>query len=436
MDLSPDVMDRIYLYKNRGKSVVTRMEAVLDTDIREDILREAVSESLETYPLFGIKPALTEEGKAVFREAYGKLPVFEKSTGRHRMGTEDTGGHLFCIYYGKNSIELTASHIVGDARQDIDFLDQVICNYYRLIGTEEDGEGKAKHAGTEECTGLLEAAAAYRERMAGGTSGQYAADREEAAAGSTFAEACDRPYDGTGLYVKRSVSFAYSRLLEHAGRYDISPMLILVDTIALAMERVYDTKGKDLKICVSIDMRKVYGIDSMHNFSTGVDLIYPAQGKEMEIEKRYTVLKETYGKLKDTAGLTDGIIGNGELIKLLETYLDLGDYKTVEAVMNKGLQEKLPSFYIASLGRMKLSKTSERHIRSVEFNGIPTTGETCYYAYVFGDTCKLNMASSHDNERVAGEIAEILREKGIDTRDETVSLEDTDFLDVQGFERV
>ena len=439
MNKTPDIMDRVYLYKNRGKSVVTLVGVTIDEVVKHDILREAVKESLKVFYLFSLQPFFTADNKVEFKENPNEVPVYRLDEGKHLLGSADTNGYMFCVYYEEDRIKLSASHVVGDARADIDFLERIVFEYYRLKGAfsaDNTGSEDVPSIRPEEeaFTGLYEAALSHIENIETKSDETKAADCEILF--PTYIEKTDRPYDSGRLYMKRSISFSYDSLLKIAKRYDVSPSLIISDAISRAMERVYDTEGKNFKICVSVDMRNKYGVDSMHNFATGIYLIYPSDGGKPEPEKRYEILKEEFKRALDFNKLSKGIKEDAELMKMLEAYLNLNDYKSVEAVVNKGLMDKLPSFYIASMGRFNFKESIRDHIKTVDFNGVPTTGETCYYSFVYEGRYTLNIAGCHENKETSEALVNILNEMGLDACEDASGLEDTDFLDVNGFIRL
>ena len=437
MPVMPSLLDRVYLYKNRGKSVVTIVRAQLTERVRPQELKEAAEISLRDYASFNIKPLMSDNGRVSFAENNAEPPVFEKSSGRHLLGTEEVRGYLFCIYYEDELIELSASHILGDARIDKEFLSLVLLNYFRLLGIEvpEEEIRLLCDRREEELTGLYEAAASYKDRMEGAEEAQDKNEKDPADGAKllTYMEESDREYDKSRYYVKRSIGFPYSELLELSKRYDASPFVLMADLLARAMGQAYDTKGLDLKISASIDMRGIYETASVHNFSAEMELFYPNARQGMEAEERYALLKKELAEAKRTDRLTQGILGNGELTGMLESYFNLKDYGTIEKLIDKGLMEGLPSLYLASIGRLKLPACISTYVRDMDINGIPVSPETCFYTTAFGDSYRLIMAGSHTRDALQKAILDILKEMGISAQAEEMSIEDTDYLDIGGF---
>ena len=108
---------------SRGeKAAVMEYRYETDIGIDPDTLRKAVGKALDRFPFFKLRPYLDKNGMLAAKENSGDVPVFFNDDSYRSLGTNETGGYLFCVNADDYSVRICASHALADGRGIFFFL--------------------------------------------------------------------------------------------------------------------------------------------------------------------------------------------------------------------------------------------------------------------------------------------------------------------------
>lgn len=115
------------------------LSAEMNFTVEQKILSKAVSEAMERYPYFSVRPVRCENS-IILEQNENPVPVFPDDR-KVTLGTEESLGHL--LYFGsmENKIFLNASHYIADGTGILPLLKTVL---YLYVSSVSGGEGIEK----------------------------------------------------------------------------------------------------------------------------------------------------------------------------------------------------------------------------------------------------------------------------------------------------
>ncbi|MCQ2080922.1 MAG: hypothetical protein MJZ11_04640 [Lachnospiraceae bacterium] len=424
--------DKFYLYNNQGKSMTAELVYSLDQNIDGEALKKAVGQALDIFITWKVKPLLDENGRVVFEENNGTVPVFEEDDEKISLGSASTNGYLFRVLYKNSVIKLSAFHVLGDGNVMSLFMMHVLYYYLTNLGISIDSE-KMIYDNTP-ATALEDVVTKAKEYISSVSSDDAPKDEE---AKKYYIEDFDMPYFMTDKSYTIDIEFVYSQLASYLKENNATLTVMLIDLIAKSMIDVYKIEDDlDLKICIAADLRKSFNSESFHNFAADVQIEYDNEIKGASLQDRFSILKNRIKNGMDLEKLSNHVVENVETIKVIEQYLRLDQYEAIKAIMVKGQKANLVSFYVSSMGVLKFPKDMMEHIDVISMCGNPVKPETNYYIYTYNDKCVIRIRQNHDQKDIALNVCGYLNELGVDAKCIDIGLESYDYVDPDQFSRM
>lgn len=404
--------DESYIYMNQGKSVIDRAEITLDSPVDGERLREAVEQTIVSFPRFKSRACIDSEGHMQLEDNDAPLPVFPDDGKVKYLGSADTNGYLFLAVYAEDRINFTFFHALGDGAVCVAFVNQMLVAYLRLIGREIDDEGRITDGTPEGYADELDVSAGEYMREHG-----IELSEEDALHEPNYIEENEQPYFKTPKYMARRLTFPYSELLAMAKRVDASPATIMMDILAQAFMDCKNTAGLPLKAVYAINLRGIFKSGSQHNFATDAEIMYPESIAASDAAERYSYIAGQMKLAMREERLLKNIFDNVATVQMMKQYLNLKQYERIEAITENGQKERLASFYLSSMGRAPIAKDVLASLKDLWMYGCPVRPLTDFYGGVYGDTYHLIIADNYTDQSILDRIGEKLGENGI-----TVSL--------------
>ncbi|MCQ2602299.1 MAG: hypothetical protein MJ193_00075 [Clostridia bacterium] len=259
------------------------ISAIVDFDVDKDVLKNAVELALDRFPVF--KTSL-KKGAFWYKLIENNAPVkvFELNHELKPILPDETNGYLFKIMYAKNEIGLQIFHGLGDGNSALAFLTAVIERYHTVSGKN------VAYALGDKCTDE-ELADHYKENSI------KIKLRDANLKG--FLGKAPLLLSGTpaGIKTMQSYSFEYAKVSAEAKKCGATFTSFMVGLIAYSIRQT-EKSDNPVVIMVPVNLRKMFGAESIRNFVTFVRLQFHKDINTLEehIEASTTQLKENATK--------------------------------------------------------------------------------------------------------------------------------------------
>ena len=280
----PYLADRYFYYwvAPGGRAPIVEWEAVLARDVDAPALARAVETALGIHANFRAH-ALVVDGRPMHEAlAVGGsgVPVFADGAPR-RMGTADTYGYLFYVAWSRRRVALRYFHSVADGCGGLAFLSCVLGCYLRELGCvdfELPAPDSSDTAPTFE---------RILERM-GKTLPHGKFDPRQC---DVFSLPVMR-YPGGTVQRLIEIDVPLAALLDLARRSGSSVVPTLQALIARALRGSFDVGEQVVVSYTSVDVRRVFGVETGGNAATHVLVPYGAQLDDLGLPTCAKALRE------------------------------------------------------------------------------------------------------------------------------------------------
>ena len=381
---------------------VFRFYCVLKEEVKEEVLQEALDQTIRKYPVFlsvmrkglfwhyleksELRPVVREE----YKEPCSSLYVRDKKT------------LLFEVTYYKRRINFEVFHALTDGTGATEFLRELVKNYLYLVHKEE---------GLEEIE-LSDQYLTVKDQEDDSFSRYYDPDfprkkKKKIKAGQI--KKGGRGYEELQIYES---TMSVKELLGISREKGVSMSVLLTTAFICAiheeMSRIQEKKP--VILMVPVNLRKIFPSDSMLNFFGYIEPGYQfGKGKDsfddvLESVKRY--FQENLSK-EQIAGRMNELIAMEKHKILKWAPLELKN-RCIRAGAKMAEQE-----VTAVLSNMSVVKMPEKYADYIERFGVYTsTNRTELCVCSFGDTLSLSFTSRYDSTNIQRNFYRILKELG------------------------
>lgn len=381
---------------------VFRFYCVLKEEVKEEVLQEALDQTIRKYPVFlsvmrkglfwhyleksELRPVVREE----YKEPCSSLYVRDKKT------------LLFEVTYYKRRINFEVFHALTDGTGATEFLRELVKNYLYLVHKEE---------GLEEIE-LSDQYLTVKDQEDDSFSRYYDPDfprkkKKKIKAGQI--KKGGRGYEELQIYES---TMSVKELLGISREKGVSMSVLLTTAFICAiheeMSRIQEKKP--VILMVPVNLRKIFPSDSMLNFFGYIEPGYQfGKGKDsfddvLESVKRY--FQENLSK-EQIAGRMNELIAMEKHKILKWAPLELKN-RCIRAGAKMAEQE-----VTAVLSNMSVVKMPEKYAGYIERFGVYTsTNRTELCVCSFGDTLSLSFTSRYDSTNIQRNFYRILKELG------------------------
>lgn len=239
--------------------------AVLKEDINRDVLRRAVNDAINRFPLYKTR-VIRGYGAYMLKSNDAEIEVFDLDGKVLKpIDTRRTHGYQFRLACRRNRLTLEMFHALTDANGAIAFLTAIIRRYRELLGVEFD----------ENCAIEAWNAAPREEELEDGFKKYYKRISLRELNLKGMAGGVPHRIKGTllkdGYILKEGVADA-DKLIENARALGVSLTAYIAGAVAYGILKTSDVK-RPIAIMVPVNLRKLFPSETLSNFVTFVRLI-------------------------------------------------------------------------------------------------------------------------------------------------------------------
>ena len=399
------------------------LEAILDQDVDDDALGEAVLQAEQRYTSFASGLATTGHGFRYIPLASSPCAYEEVPGKRWRLGTEETNGRLYRVTYAGPWITVSLHHGLADGRGVFEYLKTLLYYYLVALGESVDPEGKVLLVGDMPASEDEYPSKKYAEPVKGA---------QNSGSGSAQLFGIKEDYlDERGEYPCRHVEVtapvASVLSVAHDAHATVTPLLAVA--VDRAIGQTYHPEDELLISCVTTDLRPLFGSTTVQNFSGWVMLAEVPAMRAMTIEAEAQAFGQQIAAAhnKETA-----LVRMGERVANIERFEktpvdELFGTEESRMVEKCGIRSRLGSL-VTNVGVVDLPKDVQRHVCRASFR-IPSFNATMSIAISScGDTFTMNVTQPFASEGFSRALAETLEQMGIPASLDDRGLEAYDVL--------
>lgn len=382
-------------------------------DIDIECMKSAVRESIIFYPEFKIR-VFRMDGQFFSERNDDPVPFFQGIGDEHLIGSDETNGYLFYIAYDKRSLVISYFHGLSDARGILSFMSSVLFLYARNIGkplTREEAEelkGKIRLCKED----ALEIDDSRYDPYGFYADHDVIPEGWYQSPGAAAFTAEQYPEESRELN-RYTVELSLSEFLGITKQYSISVTSLLICIASKAFYQAGDIdKNKPVIAMLPVDMRKLFGEDTMVNFSDGILVPLMYDDFSQPLDKVGLKVKAHVNSQISRENFTKVITDKVDLIKALENSKeDMG--KIIEHNMSlPGPEDFQPfSYAITYPGNLNMGTGLDKMISDMHLHSYARACSLVGYTY--NNNLRLNIDCRSDNGYWAENIVKYLRELGI-----------------------
>ena len=376
---------------------VFRFAITMDELIDADILKQALVQTKESFPVFNVSLKMglfwyyLEEEDDVPEVKEEHLPVcFRIDSYRDEV--------LYRVTYYKNRINLEVSHIISDGRGTLEFCTSLIENYVSL-------KYKIKVTPKFKATVL---------------------EREEDSYDKYYKK-CKAPknktintYNFKGKKIKKhnirfvEMHMSAKKLLTISKSKSVSLTVYIVSLIIRSILKTmsYKDSGKTIRIAVPVDLRSFYYSKTTKNFFGLVYVNYKFDGEVDSIDK---IIKNVNKQFVESIDKESIIKRSNQMYSLVSNVV----IRSIPLIIkNIGLSvidkftHKLNTTHVSNMGKLEFSKEVENHVKSVSL--MISTEDLQFVVSSFKDDLCIVASSRFMRNNVLNYLVEELHEENID----------------------
>lgn len=376
---------------------VFRFAITMDELIDEEILKQALVQTKESFPSFNVSLKMglfwyyLEEEEDVPEVKEESLPVcFRIDSYRDEV--------LYRVTYYKNRINLEVSHIISDGRGTLEFCTSLIENYVSL-------KYKIKVKPKFKATVL---------------------EREEDSY-EKYYKKCKSPkgkktntYNFKGKRIKKhnmrfvEMHMNSKKVLSVSKSNNVSLTVYIVSLIIRSIIKTmsYKDAGKDIRIAVPVDLRSFYYSKTTKNFFGLVYINYKFNG---EVDDLNTIITNVNEQFKESIDKDNIIKRSNQMYSLVSNVV----IRSIPLILkNVGLSiidkftHKLNTTHVSNMGKLEFSKEVENHVKSVAL--MISTEDLQFVVSSFKDDLCIVASSRFMRNNVLNYLVEELQKENID----------------------
>ena len=427
-------LDRFYFCTNKKKSMMGEMNFCLKTEVNADILSRAVKKTLALFPSWQCRPYTNADGRITFGENENPVPVCYDDGTNVNLGSDESNGYLFRVFYKDKRISLRAFHCLGDGNVMGLFAIHIVYFYLKELYPDLDGgEFIFSEIPDTADDDVVKKAAEYLSGLPECTSEE---NEEALPTEERFIEDFEMEHYFTENARSIHIICDNKSYFEYCTGHHVSSTSFLMDLISRSVYEAYGVTNKRMDACIAVDLRNQLKSQSYHNFATDITLRYDYEMLEMEDTKRYEILRSRLKKAIDPVKLAKQTVDYGASCEVLNQYYTLASHTLLEEKITEQQKSNLVSFYISNLSKLPIPDDFSKYIDNIYTAANPVKSETNYYINRFEDILNITVRQNFDNIKVAELLVEKLNSLGITASIQTNELITYDYVSIENFETI
>ena len=389
------------------RTTVIRTELTLAEDVRPEMLRAALRQTLRRYPNF--RQTLAVEGGRIFYAPQdGEALVGPEDGWQLYLGTAQTNGYLFRVVCDGPRLAVCAHHGLADGKGMFEFAKTLLYYYLKEQGIAADTEGMVL---TNEAPGD---ATEQEDSFA-----KYADPRAKPLGLYQDGEAFRIPeplFTQEQPYCRRfRVCCSMQALLRLARRYGATPVPVLSIVLSQALRRLYDVGEETVTGYIPVNLRPYYQSKALNNFSFAVTLPYRARLRSLDWDVQATIQRgilDLQTQRENFDYKLARMCASGE--KTAQLPLPAAQKQAVLAARLRENARARYSYLLSYVGAMALPAGLRATVRDMEMFIPAFLVPFTVCAVALDDRLSLTCTQDFEGERVARALYEVLREQGIE----------------------
>ena len=400
------IINMFYFYSIKAKATVDSAAISLSVPIEPEILRQAVEKAMKRNYHFGLTPVLDEQGRVFLKENRMPVAVYPEDGTYCDLGTKDSNGYLFKVFYTEHSIRLEVFHVLTDGRGLDLFLKAIVYHYLTLTGHTINGEGmiltdEVPVDPTEQIALTNTVPIDYQLTKPYRAENVFVIPEEYAHIATPFQKIVD-------------ITFPAVQLIAVTKQYRTTPMPLLGAWMNQALRSLYDVGEQTIVISVPVDMREMNHSKALGNYCGSIAIESQAKWADAAIEEQLgdlqaqlaakavpEVLYEKLAELKRAENM------------IRQTPID--SKEAFEALLAKsGEGEARNTYTLTNIGKLRFPKDIEALMMGYDMCGMYSGKGVVLGAYTYGDTGHLLISQNFDSTAIAEKLCAQAKEAGID----------------------
>ena len=264
-ELKPDFYYKYYIYASGVKSAVETFRFVLESDIDEEKLRDAVEKLIKKNPSLSLKPYITKKGRLNARADTVGVPVYREDGAERFLGGKDTYGYLFCVSFKENRLFLRIGHSLSDGRGML-LICQMLLYYYleNQYGSIDD-EGLLFDSYSQSYDTLLRPLDYYSDAFIGET---VSSNRPE----TVLNISGDREYLTTSKNKCIVMKTDLALMKETVKNFGTTPAVFISALLFEAVHNHLPSECGNVNLLLPVDLRAMLNSKSILNFCSSMQI--------------------------------------------------------------------------------------------------------------------------------------------------------------------
>ena len=368
--------------------------------VQPEALTQALQETMTRFPVLRMGLAV-RDNLLCYVENRGPLPVFPERETPCLLGSEKTGGYLFRLGYGVDTITFSFSHGMTDGSGMLTIMEMLLDQYFRRVDPAFQGKTYDAVEDRAEPISLSEDDASIPEpkldiyQMPG-----MVEDFMDANAPQIF------------------MTLSEAALMEQVRKVHTSPIPYLSALLAHAVHQLYPVGEMPLLFQIPVDFRSRFGVNTCRNFAPAVMLPYAASLEQLPLEERCAALRAKLREQVDTRRLRQKLyLAKQEFMSIPKPVVPPAQ---MGRMFHMGMANTFPASQTATVSYLRMSFTPEiwKRLRDARFYlSFPP-----YFFVVMamgnGQVCISTKCAEH-SAQLCDAFAQLLRDQGIPLTVET-----------------
>ena len=422
------IINMFYFYSIKAKATVDSAKITLSVPIDPDVLCKAVQKAMERNPYFGHTPVLDERGRVFLKENETPVAVYLDDGSYCDLGTEESNGYLFKVFYTQHSIRLEVFHVLTDGRGLDAFLKSIVYYYLTMSGHEIDTEGMIL---TDEVpvdpTELISLTNAVPIDFKPGV--KYRAE-------NVFVIPEDYTHIKTPFQKIIDITFPAAELIAVTKQYHTTPMPLLGVWMNQILRSLYDVGEQNIIASVPVDMREMNHSRALGNYCGSIAIESPAKWADASIEEQLGDLQAQL-KAKATPEVLYEKLAELRRAENMIRQTPLDSKEAFEALLEKSEEGEARNTYtLTNIGRMRFPKDIEELMTGYDMCGMYSGKGVVLGAYTFRETGHLLISQNFDSTAIAEQLCAKAKDSGIDASWQDMGLVRQDMVRPYRFQRI
>ena len=400
------IINMFYFYSVKEKATVDSATITLNIPIEPECLKKAVEKAIKRNYYFGLTPVLNERGEVFLEENREAVAVYPDDGSFCDLGTKDSNGYMFKVFYSGNSIRLEVFHVLTDGRGMDAFMKSVVYYYLTLSGHDINSEGMIM-------TDEMPVDPTETIPLTDTIPRDYDKNKKFHAE-NVFVIPEDYKYIKTPYQKIIDISFPAEQFIAVTKKYKTTPMPLLGAWMNQVLRSLYNVGGKNIVISVPVDMREMNGSKSLGNYCGSIAIEASDKRAGDSTEEQIADIRDQL-KAKAVPEILYEKIAELKQAEDMIRQTPLDSKEDFEALLKRSEEGPARNTYtLTNVGKLRFPKDMEAYIADYDMCGMYSGKGIVLGAYTFGDTGHWLISQNFESVSIAKELCEKAKEAGID----------------------